>query len=657
MTPTVLIVDDSLTVRMDLAEAFSGAGFTTLMSGSAGEARTILAERAVDVIILDLRLPDGDGGELLKELRSRSTGTMPAILMLSSEAEVKDRIHGLQIGADEYVGKPYDAGYVVAKARELLRMRRAAGSPAAGSILVIDDSLTFREALGDALVASGHTVIVASSGEEGLRIAGDQRPALIIVDGILPGIDGATVIRRVRLDAALRSVPCILLTASEERGAELKALDAGADAFARKDDDMTIILAKVMAIIRQAAEGKPVEPTASLLGPKRILAVDDSQTYLHELSDALRVEGYDMVSAHSGDEALELLAVQPADCILLDLRMPGLSGIETCRRIKSAPVVRDIPLIILTASDDRESMVQGLGVGADDYIQKSGSFDILKARVRAQIRRKQFEDENRHIREQLLRRELEAVESRAAHQLAESRAALVEELQRKNQELEAFSYTVSHDLRAPLRSIDGFSLMLMEECAPRLDEEGIGYLKRVRAAAQRMGELIDDLLALSRVSCVEIARQSINLSVIAQSVAAELQRREPQRVVEVVIAEGLVAEADSRLVRILLENLMGNAWKFIARSAGARIEVGVQRQDGASAFFVRDNGVGFDEARAADRMFQPFQRLHSDKDFAGTGVGLATVRRIVERHGGRIWARSTIGHGATFHFTLPDAIR
>jgi light-regulated signal transduction histidine kinase (bacteriophytochrome) len=420
---------------------------------------------------------------------------------------------------------------------------------------------------------------------------------------------------------------------------------------------MTIVLAKVMAIIRQVAEGKPVEPTVSLLGPKRILAVDDSQTYLHELSDALRVEGYDMVSAHSGDEALELLAVQPADCILLDLRMPGLSGIETCRRIKSAPVVRDIPLIILTASEDRESMVQGLGVGADDYIQKSGSFDILKARVRAQIRRKQFEDENRHIRDQLLRREVEAVEAKAAHQLAESRAALVEELQRKNEELEAFSYTVSHDLRAPLRSIDGFSLMLMEECANRLNDEGNGYLKRVRAAAQRMGELIDDLLALSKVSCVEIARKRINLSVISHSVATELQRREPERVVVVIIAEGLEAEADARLVRILLENLIGNAWKFIARSAGARIEIGVQRLDGESAFFVRDNGVGFDEVRAAERMFQPFQRLHSDKEFAGTGVGLATVRRIVERHGGRIWARSRIGQGATFFFTLPDAIR
>ncbi len=199
--------------------------------------------------------------------------------------------------------------------------------------------------------------------------------------------------------------------------------------------------------------------------------------------------------------------------------------------------------------------------------------------------------------------------------------------------------------------------MLMEECADRLNDEGNGYLRRVRAAAQRMGELIDDLLALSRVSCVEIARQRINLSVIAQSVATELQRREPERVVAVDIAEGLAAEADSRLVRILLENLIGNAWKFIARSAGARIEVGAQRGDGEAAFFVRDNGVGFDEARAAERMFQPFQRLHSDKEFAGTGVGLATVRRIIQRHGGRIWARSRIGEGATFFFTLPDAIR
>ncbi len=207
MTPTVLIVDDSLTVRMDLAEAFSGAGFTALMSGSAGEARAILAERRVDVIILDLRLPDGDGGDLLQELRSRSGGAAPAILMLSSEAEVKDRIHGLQIGADEYVGKPYDAGYVVAKAREILRLRTAAGGAAGASILIIDDSLTFRETLRDALIAGGHKVIVATSGEEGLRMAGDQRPAMIIVDGVLPGVDGATVIRRVRLDAALRSVP------------------------------------------------------------------------------------------------------------------------------------------------------------------------------------------------------------------------------------------------------------------------------------------------------------------------------------------------------------------------------------------------------------------------------------------------------------------
>ena len=187
----------------------------------------------------------------------------------------------------------------------------------------------------------------------------DARPAAIVVDGVLPGIDGATVIRRIRADAALRRTPCILLTASEERSGELKALDAGADAYVRKEEDTAIILARVTAVLRSAGARSPVDTTSSLLGPMRILTVDDSPTYLHEVAAQLRQEGYDVVPARSGEEALELLAVQSVDCILLDLVMPGLSGQETCRRIKSTAAWRDIPLIMHTALEEQDAYDRG----------------------------------------------------------------------------------------------------------------------------------------------------------------------------------------------------------------------------------------------------------------------------------------------------------
>jgi light-regulated signal transduction histidine kinase (bacteriophytochrome) len=331
-----------------------------------------------------------------------------------------------------------------------------------------------------------------------------------------------------------------------------------------------------------------------------------------------------------------------------------MNGQEACRRIKASPAVRDIPLIMLTALEDREAMIDGLSAGADDYIPKSSEFEVLKARVRAQMRRKQFEDENRRIREELLCKELEATEARAAREIAETRAALVEELERKNKELEAFSYSVSHDLRAPLRSIDGFSQAILEDCAERLDEKGRDYLRRVRAAAQRMGELIDDMLQLSRVGRGELSRENANLSEIARLVALELRKKDPERRVEVEIQDGLVADADSRLMRVALDNLFGNAWKFTTQVAQARIRFGAEQRAGETVYFVCDNGAGF-SMNYVDKLFRPFNRLHSDSDFPGTGIGLATVHRIIDRHGGRVWAEGAVGCGATFYFTVPPA--
>jgi DNA-binding response OmpR family regulator len=656
MNGTVLIVDDSLTVRMDLAEAFEAAGFRPLPCSSIREARDAFAAHTVDLAILDVQLPDGDGVELLKEIRTRPVAGDLPILMLSSEAEIADRIRGLRTGANDYVGKPYDAGYVVARARELLRQARNEGQnpPTAErvTILVVDDSVTFREELRRALERSGYGVITATSGEKGLRLAAARRPAALIVDGVMPGMDGATMIRKLRLDAALRGLPCLLLTASEELGAELRALDAGADAFVRKEEDMDVILARFAAMLR-TARSEP-ESVASLAGSRRILAVDDSMTYLQELAAALRDEGYDVVLARSGEEAIEMLAVQNVDCILLDLMMPGIGGQETCRRIKASSTLRNTPLIMLTAVEDRQALIEGLGTGADDYVSKSNEFDVLRARIQAQIRRKQFEDETRRIRDQLLSTELEAAEARAARRLAEAKAVLVEELEYKNKELEAFSYSVSHDLRAPLRSIDGFSQALFEDYADRLDETAQNYLHRIRAAAQRMAALIDDMLLLSRISRTQVRRERVNLSVLAQTVTEELERQNPDRKVELRIEPDLFTEADRGLMRVLLDNLLGNAWKFTARTADARIEVAAQPREADTVFLVRDNGAGFDMAHAT-ALFQPFQRLHDAADFPGTGIGLATVQRIVDHHGGRIWAEGAVGSGATVFFTIPPS--
>lgn len=230
-------------------------------------------------------------------------------------------------------------------------------------------------------------------------------------------------------------------------------------------------------------------------------------------------------------------------------------------------------------------------------------------------------------------------------------AARTAELSLANGELESFVYSVSHDLRAPLRAINCFSGMLADHCGAQLDAEGQHYLERVHAAGKRMGELIDALLTLSRAARGQLSKQRVNMSALARGVATELARSEPDREVDIVIAEGVTATGDPALLRIALENLFGNAWKFTSRRQNARIEFGVQYGEHGPSYFVRDNGVGFDMEHAA-RLFAPFQRLHTPEEFPGTGIGLATVQRIIARHDGRVWAESAPGCGATFHFTL-----
>jgi len=259
-------------------------------------------------------------------------------------------------------------------------------------------------------------------------------------------------------------------------------------------------------------------------------------------------------------------------------------------------------------------------------------FDVITERKRAEA--------------EILRLNLE-LEQRVRQRTAQLEAA--------NTELEAFAYSVSHDLRAPLRGIDGWSLALLEDYHDQLDAQGRQYLDFVRAEAQRMGQLIDDLLQLSRVSRGEMQSASVDLSAIAQTVAARLRAAQPERQVEMTIQPGLAALGDTRLLEIVLTNLFSNAWKFTGTRPTTHIEFGKTEFEGHQAFFVRDNGVGFDMA-FAQKLFGAFQRMHKLSEYPGTGIGLATVQRIIHRHGGRVWAEAQVDQGATFYFTLEEEI-
>ena len=240
----------------------------------------------------------------------------------------------------------------------------------------------------------------------------------------------------------------------------------------------------------------------------------------------------------------------------------------------------------------------------------------------------------------------------AANEELESRVAQrTRELEASNQELEAFSYSVSHDLRAPLRTIDGFSLALEEDFGERLDAQGKDYIARVRNGVQRMGTLIDSLLQLSRVTRSDVQRELVDLSQLATLVFRELHAIDPEREVKWIAEPGVIAEVDPRLMRIAFENLIGNAWKFTARTPEATVMFGSSRQNDETVYFVRDNGAGFDMTYV-DRLFTAFQRLHGEREFKGSGIGLATVSRIIRRHHGSIWAEGKPGKGATFFFTL-----
>lgn len=430
-----------------------------------------------------------------------------------------------------------------------------------------------------------------------------------------------------------------------------------------------------IAVMEDVTERKRAEEALQVEAQRLAMVIATQRDMVREFNvDAIAERVVDRMHELTGADGAAIGFIEEDDLVYRaavglvprDFRMPwntGLTGV--CLRTGQAMLLPDV----LADQRSHKQLVAQLGVRSAILVPlPDGGRHVGVLLVNA-ARPNAFSERDMQTL-QLLAGQVGAVMSRAAafeaqqHLLAERAerntalerevAQRTAQLQTSNKELEAFAYSVSHDLRAPLRAIDGFSKVLLDRHAAALDEAGRGYLERVRAASQKMSRLIDDLLEISRVTRQEMRPAQVNLTALATAIANELQENDPARDVEWVIEQGLGVHGDELLLRVALTNLLGNAWKFTTKNQTARIEVGAARNNGATTYYVRDDGAGFD-MRYADKMFGAFQRLHSTSEFDGTGIGLATVQRIINRHGGHIEAEGIPGKGATFSFTLEAA--
>lgn len=386
-----------------------------------------------------------------------------------------------------------------------------------------------------------------------------------------------------------------------------------------------------------------------------ILIADDTPYNLGVLFDYLGECGFEVLLAEDGESLLEQVKYALPDIILLDVMMPGINGFETCRYLKAQSVTRDIPVIFMTSLTDTADKIKAFSVGAVDYVTKPLEHEEVLARVTTHLKlrnlQKKLSEQNERLQQEIQERLRIEKEVKQLNEDLKSRTV---ELEIVNEELEAFSYSVSHDLSNPLSIINGYSYMLQESEIIKQDVDAQHSVTRIQSAAKRMEQLIEDLMHLSKVTRSEMRFEPVALSQIVFDIAASLKLRAPERNIDFIIADDIVAQGDARLLRIVLENLLNNAWKYSGKKSYARIEFGQETAElvtSAPTYFVKDNGVGFNPT-LSDKLFRPFVRLHSRKQFEGTGIGLATVQRIIQRHGGNIWVDAQIDVGATFYFTL-----
>ncbi len=525
-------------------------------------------------------------------------------------------------------------------------------------ILIVEDSDDSRVLLEDQLHVHGYTVESAVNGTEALEKARKSTPDLIISDILMPEMDGFELCRQVKRDPKLRALPFIFYTATYTGPVDKHfALSLGASRFIIKPEDTTKFINTIEDVLSKhqnheleipdkpymtdkALEHMHSEALTKKLD-KKVHELDTQKEYLQIITDAMPVLISDIDNEYRyryvnkayedwySTSRTQIIGKHVRD--IIGKEAFELVHWDMSRALNGESVTYEG---YLSTHDKQERYILSKYIPHDG--KKSGFSGFFEL-VNDITELKQAEQEL-----QLHRNHLE--------ELVANRTA---ELKASNKELEAFCYSVSHDLRSPLRSVSGFCQLLIEDYEKLLDPTALDYLTRMRSSVHRMDTLIDDLLSLSRVMRSELKQETINLSAIAKSVAEELEQNYPGRKIDYHIEQNLAAKGDASLLRVVLENLLDNAWKFTEHTPVAKIEFNSFVKDNKRVFYISDNGAGFSMSYI-DKLFGAFQRLHETNDFPGTGIGLASVKRIIQRHGGEIWAQGEINKGATFYFTIPS---